>query len=67
MTIKHANPILDDLWAAMGKLYDARYRISDAGFPQGDFDHQTFSEIAGLQSTLQTTLTRLENKAKENK
>lgn len=66
--IKHANPILDDLWVAMSKLYDARYRVSgEADKPGGVFDHDTFSAIAGLQTNLQTLITKLEDKVKAEK
>lgn len=65
--VKHANPILDDLWRVMGGLYDARHRISDSASVKSgevEFDHDTFNEIVDLQTRLQRVLTRLENEAK---
>jgi len=65
----HATAVLDDLWRAMGLLYDARYKSTGEvmGKQVEPFDYDTFSEIAGLQNDLQRLLTRLEDKAKKEK
>jgi hypothetical protein len=44
MKIDHGHPALDELWLAMGYLYQARYQVP----PLSD----TFSLIADMQSQL---------------
>lgn len=60
---------LEDLWEAMRHLYQARYKVTGPEGPVDgkyypEMDTQTFAEIAGLQTDLQTLISRLE---KENK
>jgi hypothetical protein len=65
--MKHKTEILNDLWNAMSSLYDARYRACgpqgpEGGRPYPEMDVETFSEIASLQTNLQTLISRLDKK-----
>lgn len=65
-------PILDDLWAAMGSLYQARYRATGPEGPINgkhypEMDRDTFDEIAHLQTKLQTLISRLERETKDGR
>jgi hypothetical protein len=57
--------MLDNLWDAMASLYEARYKAADSDGPAGgraypQMDYQTFSDIATLQTDLQSLISRLE-------
>lgn len=65
-------PIIEELWKAMGALYQARYRATGPEGPVDgkyypEMDRQTFDEIAHLQTKLQSLISRLEKETKDGR